>query len=128
MRGEIRKKAWAWAIQKTKRKLSESTFRSMRLTSDSMRIEPAMQAAFTGDSDSGDIPEVGIDTKHGFEEEASKENSAHETIKGKSCKERKTEGGKGWYPHQAKGRKGCARRFGISGEPFSSASISLAIT
>lgn len=52
-----------------------------------------------------------MDTRHGFEEEASEENSTNENMKGKTCKNRKRERRKAWYRCQAKGRESCARRF-----------------
>ena len=67
-------------------------------------IDPGLRTAFTCSSSSGEVLEVGIDTRNRFQREQSKKNSIAKKMKDTPCSKRKTKLRKAWYRCQARAK------------------------
>lgn len=67
-------------------------------------IDPGLRTAFTCASNSGDVLELGIDTRYRFQKEDFKKNSIAEKMRKTTCLRRKTKLRKAWYRCQARAK------------------------
>ncbi|CAN0448844.1 unnamed protein product, partial [Pylaiella littoralis] len=67
-------------------------------------IDPGLRTAFTCSSSSGDVLELGIDTRFRFQKEHSKKTSIAKKMKDATCSKRKTKLRKAWYRCQARAK------------------------
>ena len=67
-------------------------------------IDPGLKTAFTCSSSSGEVLEVGIETRNRFEREQSKKNSITKKMKDAACSKRKRKLRKAWYRCQARAK------------------------
>ena len=67
-------------------------------------IDPGLRTAFTCSSSSGDVLELGIDTRYRFQREQFKKNSIAKKMKDTNCSKRKTKLRKAWYRCQARAK------------------------
>lgn len=67
-------------------------------------VDPGLRTAFTCSSSSGDVLELGIDTRYRFQKEHSKKVSIAQKMKETTCAKKKTKLRKAWYRCQARAK------------------------